>query len=593
MIWQTGAPGPSRGGRCPARTVSIVFLRRGQTFRDLNSLSGLVLFAFAASHLLNHAVALVGLEAMVEVQRWRWAVTRSLPGTLVLAAALATHMAYATAATLRRTTLRLPRWELAQLLSGLLIPLFLLPHIVETRGARLIAGTQDSYPYVLARLWPGAALVQAAFLLLVWGHGCLGLHHWWRANPRYRAAQPVLVFLAAAVPVAALGGFMVSGRAVAALIQDPEMLSRLKAATGWPDEAHAAAVESYRLGVRLAALLALGLLAGAVALGMRRGLGAKIAVAYVGGPTVQAGVGGTLLEISRAHGVPHASACGGRARCTACRVRIDAGAAGLPPPALPERFALASIGAPEDVRLACQIRPRDDLSVARLVRRSRDAAGPVAGDEAEAAGVQRPLAVLAVDLRDLTPVTLGRLAYDVVFILNGFLAAVGAAIEENGGWVARIQGDEVVAVFGRGHGADEGCRQALCAARAIDLALDALNARLEAELGSALGVSMGLDVGEMLVGRVGYGATPGLAAIGAPLDRARGLKVLARTRGVQLVASSDAARRGAWPEGVGERLASFLDAQTNAGEAVGLERGRDLTPRRSGDAASPRARIPV
>ena len=584
---------PAKGRRCLARAAPIVFLRRGQTFRDLNSLSGLVLFAFAASHLLNHAIGLVGLEAMYEVQQWRWAVTRSVLGTLILAAALATHVAYATAATLRRATLRLPRWELAQLASGVLIPLFLLPHIVETRGAHLLAGTQDSYLYVLARLWPGAAFLQAVFLLLVWGHGCLGLHHWLRRSPRYRAAQPALLFLAVAVPVAALAGFMVSGRAVAALIEAPEAAARVKAATGWPDEAQASTIETYRLGVRLVALAALGLLGAAVALGMGRGLGARIAVDFVGGPQVRAAIGGTLLEIGRAHGVPIASACGGRARCTACRVRIEAGGESLPPPALPERLALAAIGAPEDVRLACQIRPRENLSVTRLVRRSGDVAGPSGGDEAEAAGLQRPLAVLAVDLADLAPVTAGRLAYDVVFILNGFLAGVGAAIEENSGWIARVQGDELIAVFGRRHGADEGCRQALAAARAIDLALEPLNARLEAELGAALGVAMGLDVGDLLVGRFGYGPAPGLAVIGAPLDRARGLKVVARSRGLQLVASADAARRGGWPEGTGARLSAFLAGRTEAGEAIGLRHGRELKAAQAAASATQKARIPV
>ena len=245
------------------------------------------------------------------------------------------------------------------------------------------------------------------------------------------------------------------------------------------------------------------------------------------------------------------------------------------------------------MRLACQIRPRENLSVTRLVRRSGDVAGPSGGDEAEAAGLQRPLAVLAVDLADLAPVTAGRLAYDVVFILNGFLAGVGAAIEENSGWIARVQGDELIAVFGRRHGADECCRQALAAARAIYLALEPLNARLEAELGAALGVAMGLDVGDLLVGRFGYGPAPGLAVIGAPLDRARGLKVVARSRGLQLVASADAARLGGWPEGTGARLSAFLAGRTEAAEAIGLRHGRELKAAQAAGPASQKARIPV
>ena len=66
--------------------------------------------------------------------------------------------------------------------------------------------------------------------------------------------------------------------------------------------------------------------------------------------------GPTLLEISRAHRVPHLSVCGGKARCSTCRVRMLVGAERLAPPAEAEAAAAADRRGP-DVRLACQIRP--------------------------------------------------------------------------------------------------------------------------------------------------------------------------------------------------------------------------------------------
>lgn len=74
--------------------------------------------------------------------------------------------------------------------------------------------------------------------------------------------------------------------------------------------------------------------------------------------------GQTLLEASRAAGVSHASVCGGRARCSTCRVRIEHGGESLPPPQGAEAVTLQAIGAPLDVRLACQVRPTADLTVA-------------------------------------------------------------------------------------------------------------------------------------------------------------------------------------------------------------------------------------
>ena len=63
---------------------------RGGLTRNLSLVSGLILFAFAATHFLNHAIGLVSLELMDQAQGWRLAVTRSWPGVIILAAALVT-----------------------------------------------------------------------------------------------------------------------------------------------------------------------------------------------------------------------------------------------------------------------------------------------------------------------------------------------------------------------------------------------------------------------------------------------------------------------------------------------------------------------
>jgi adenylate cyclase len=100
-------------------------------------------------------------------------------------------------------------------------------------------------------LWPASALLQSTLLVLVWLHGCIGIHYWLRLFPPYRAAQPVLLFVAIALPLASLAGFMVSGRAVALLIENPEMLARVKEVTSWPNDANSQALADWRLTVRL------------------------------------------------------------------------------------------------------------------------------------------------------------------------------------------------------------------------------------------------------------------------------------------------------------------------------------------------------
>lgn len=339
---------------------------RGDEFQKLRLVSGLMLFAFAGTHFFNHALGLISLEVMHQAQAWRTSVTRSLPGGLILLAALLTHAGLALYKTAARKTWRMPPWELVQIVTGLAIPFLLLPHIVNTRVAHTVFGIEDSYLYELKRLWPASAVQQSALLLLVWGHGCIGLHHWLRLDDSYQRLRPLLLSIAVALPVLALAGFAVSGERTAEIMSDQEAFAALKARSHWPDEATDATLERIRLLVRVAfAAIVLAVLI--VPVWRRRrsqGPPSKVRITYGSGPSVTIEPGVTLLEASRAANIMHASVCGGRARCSTCRVRIEKGAGSLPPPEGAEAVTLAAIGAPPDVRLACQVRPVSDLTVA-------------------------------------------------------------------------------------------------------------------------------------------------------------------------------------------------------------------------------------
>ena len=552
-------------------------LLRGDTLQRIRITSGLILFAFAATHFLNHALGLIHLETMHEFQQWRWVVTRSTLGTFILLAALVAHISLALIKLANRTTLRLPPWELVQIGLGLAIPFFLFPHIVNTRIAHVFFGVQDNYLYELARLWPASAIIQSSLLLLVWLHGCIGLHFWLRLNPHYRTAQPFLLFIAIALPLAALGGFMVSGRAVAQLIEDPKALAQVKQLTAWPDAAASEALAQYRLQVRLGFGAALCVVVAYVFWRYYRlSTLPKMSIKYTGGPTVKVPPGPTLLEISRMHSIPHASVCGGRARCSTCRVRIDDGVGNLIPPTYPEAITLASIAAPKNVRLACQVRPDHSITVTRLLRPA--STGPQAVDviEADAAGAERPLAVMFLDLREFTQLSQSRLPYDVVFILNEFFAATGSAIHTYGGWIDKFLGDGLLAIFGQHHGVEAGCRQALRAARAIDLALDHVNAKLGVEIGRPLRVGMGIHAGPLLLGRIGYGEAVDLTVVGNAVNVASRLEALSKERDCQIVMSADVARHAGYLDDLPTAATVNVRGVAEPMQIICVSRGRDL-----------------
>lgn len=344
-------------------------LLRGDLHQRLRLASGLVLFAFAGAHFMNHAMGLVSLEAMHQVQEIRTSVTRSAVGSTVLAAALLTHMTLGLYKLVRRGTLKLPLWEALQILIALAIPFLLFPHIVNTRIAHVFFGVNDTYLYELARLWPDRAVLQSLLLLLVWSHGCIGLHYWLRLSDRYRTIRPVLWAIAVLVPVLAIAGFAVSGQLTAEIMSDPAALAQLKQRSNWPNAADGDVMAWMRDLAQYGFAALLTLIAGIYLLRRLRARTAEgLTVTYRDGPAVAATAGMTLLEVSRASGVPHASFCGGRGRCFTCRVKVDSGLENLPAPNRVEAVALRALEAEPNIRLACQLRPTAPLAVTILHR---------------------------------------------------------------------------------------------------------------------------------------------------------------------------------------------------------------------------------
>ena len=503
--------------------------------------SGLVLFAFVATHLINHAVGLWSLEAMTRVQHWRLAVTRSPPGFVLLTAALLAHTALALWKLARFRTLRLRRAEILQGVSGLLIPFLLMPHLFEAGVGPRSLGVAATYPAILPLLWPIKANHQAMLTVVVWLHGCLGLHYWLRAESWYRTASHVLAALAALVPAAALAGFVVAGREASRLVAGSTDRPAIEASAGLSAATRAAmAAQSADATLAFYGLVAMTIAILALRLWVVR-RPAEFSIVYAGGPTVRSAAGPTLLEISRVHRVPHLSVCGGKARCSTCRVRIVERGEMLAPPSEAEQRLLRRIDAPPDVRLACQLRPNGPLMVALLLRPAARFIAPTPASGFEAAGVDREAAVLFVDIRGFTRLSQAKLAYDIVHILNSFFAAVGQAIEAAGGRVDKYIGDGLMAVFEHPTGLSGASRAAVEAVIAVDAELGSVNRQLADEIAEPLRLAMGLHGGRLVIGRIGWGAAALPTVIGPAVNIASRLESLAKSRNVELAVSSQCA----------------------------------------------------
>ncbi|MDX6750000.1 adenylate/guanylate cyclase domain-containing protein [Geminicoccaceae bacterium 1502E] len=563
-------------------------LRPFLTGPRLRLASGLVLMTFAATHLLNHALGLVGPDTLASGRAIFLGFWRQPAAETLLLLALLTHATLGLVKLWRLRSLRLPPWQWLQIGLGLLIPFYLTLHILGTGWLHRCCGVDDSYFYLADLLWPGGMGRHTLMLTLVWLHGCLGLHFWMRLRPLWRRLQPLLLCVAVLLPVLAWLGFVETGRTwQERTAADPELRAATATAQNWPDAALREAmihVPERRVVGSFAALVVLVLLArlGRQLLARR----SLIRIRYDGGLAVRVPRGMSLLEASRTFGVPHAAVCGGRGRCSTCRVRVLEGAEALPHPEPAEARVLERIAAGPGVRLACQLRPPRDVTVARLVP-PQAGAGASLRPMDPAQGRERELAVLFTDLRGFTRLAEHRLPYDTVHLLNRYFAAMGGAVEEAGGHVDKFVGDGVMALFGLESGPAEAARAALEAARRMAGALERLNSELAAELAEPLRLVIGIHLGPVIVGEMGWGRATALTAIGDTVNVAARLEALCKELGAQLVVSEELLERAAQdlPEGSRREVAirgrttplpirALADARTlPAGPAPSRRRG--------------------
>jgi adenylate cyclase len=511
--------------------------------RRIRLWTGLVLFAFLTTHLTNHALGLISLQAMEAGRVWFLAVWRSPIGTAAFYGSLLTHSALAFYSFYRRRSLRMPAWEAAQLLLGFTIPLFLIAHVVGTRFAYEWFGAVDSYSRMIHLYWvavPAIGVKQAIFLGLAWTHGCVGIHYWLRLKPWYSKWFPLLFAAALLVGVVALLGFTQAGREVSRLVQIPDWTET--EAYG-PGREQRAVIERMRdiLWYGYVALLVLVLAARTVR-SVIESRGRTVRITYPGGREVAAPAGITVLEASRMAGIAHASVCGGRGRCSTCRIRVIGGLEDLPPAALAEQRVLERIAAPPNVRLACQLRPVDAVSVFPVLSPKAQASAGAAQPE-YAAGQEREIAVLFADLRGFTRLSEKKLPYDVVFFLNRYFEVMGEAIDRAGGVINQFTGDGVMALFGVHDGPEEGCRRAIRAACVMVEGLKEMNEYLSEELDDPLRMGVGIHTGPTVVGRMGRGVALYLTAVGDTVHVASRFQDLTKEYACQLVISEQVAER--------------------------------------------------
>ncbi len=247
----------------------------------------------------------------------------------------------------------------------------------------------------------------------------------------------------------------------------------------------------------------------------------------------------TILNALLAAGINHTSVCGGKARCSTCRVMIVEGLACCTSPMSEQEKAVTDQLCLDDhIRLACQTYVSNDITIRRLVLDEHDTqiTNQLEDAHSSAVGEEKTLPILFADIRGFTPFTESLLPYDVVHVLNRYFYRMDRVIQRHGGRINNFIGDGLMALFDLSTDEDP-TLQAVKAALGMLEEVEALKPYLEKLFQKSFDIGIGIHVGNVVMGTIGTTNLYKTTVIGDAVNVASRIESANKELGTQLLIS--------------------------------------------------------
>ncbi len=248
----------------------------------------------------------------------------------------------------------------------------------------------------------------------------------------------------------------------------------------------------------------------------------------------------TILQASLGAGIPHTHVCGGRARCSTCRVIVTAGLDRCRPRNDAESSLARVKGFSPDVRLACQTTVLGDVTLRRLVLDDADIQAAVREGRTDPVDVgrEREVTIMFCDVRSFTAFAERALPYDVIHILNRYYETIGAIIDRHGGYIDKYMGDGIMAIFGLDRTVEgDHARLAISAARDMALALPEFNRYLTSHFNHSFRIGIGVHTGTVILGSLGFHKKKEYTALGDTVNTASRIEAYTKEAGTSILVS--------------------------------------------------------
>ncbi|HEY5573933.1 MAG TPA: adenylate/guanylate cyclase domain-containing protein [Anaerolineales bacterium] len=249
----------------------------------------------------------------------------------------------------------------------------------------------------------------------------------------------------------------------------------------------------------------------------------------------------TILQSAMRAGIPLTHDCGGKARCTTCRILILDGAMAYVSPRNEKEAVLAGqLGFEPIIRLACQTLVTGDIRIRRLVLDDSDIsltrlAGP--GSSTASVGSEKYLAILFADIRNFTHFAEKQLPYDVIHFLNRYFYHMRQVVERNKGYINNYMGDGLLALFGLDDPANA-AERAVHAGLEMLREMENLQPYIKQTYGQNLQMGVGIHYGDVVIGNLGNAASERSMVIGDAVNVASRIESCNKIASTRLLVSA-------------------------------------------------------
>src|SRR5882672_5324628 len=247
-------------------------------------------------------------------------------------------------------------------------------------------------------------------------------------------------------------------------------------------------------------------------------------VEFLGEKTISIESGQSLLNASLTAGIPHFHACGGKAKCSTCRVLVLEGGQHLNKPNGAETRLKSKIGLPDAVRLVCQTYVNGPVKVERMLKDESDFTQVIQVNEKnpkkfklKPLGLEKHVTLFFLDIRNFTSFVETHSPFDVIYAMRKIFFSFNEIIVKNQGEVIETAGDEIYAIFGMSANKSSADNAINAALKILD-ALEKLNENYYAILQREMKVGIGIHSGNVVVGEINLGGKTKVSTVGLAIN---------------------------------------------------------------------------